>query len=92
MKKNKMYFIGVLVCTVLTLAACAKAKEDRCSELETKMTDAGTAFGNNMSEATCNDYINAIQDYYDGCDNIPASVRATYDSYLDNYDCSIFGK
>jgi hypothetical protein len=92
MKKNKLYFIGVLVCTVLILAACAKSKADRCDELSTAWSNAATAFGTTPSASTCEDYLNKLQDYMDGCAKLTPSERASLQSSIDNTDCSIFGK
>ena len=90
MKKYRIYLVLVLLGTLFILTSCAKAREDRCAELLDDVSVAATAFGNSFTEETCNAYFEAIQDYYEGCDNIPASYKATYDDVLDNYDCSGF--
>jgi hypothetical protein len=90
MKNNRIYLVLVLICTVFILTGCAKSKADKCEELLNDVSSAATAFGSDISEATCIDYYQAINDYFDGCDNVPSSTRSTYQSWLDTYDCSIY--
>ena len=90
MNRKRIYSLLMLLSMVIIFSACRKVKEDRCNELETKMDDAGNVFSNNPTQATCEDYIDAIHDWYDGCD-VPATLRPYYDAILD-YDCSIYAK
>lgn len=88
MKNLKIYLVLLAISTLIILSSCTK--KISCNELEAKISDAATAFGLNQTQQTCQEYYDAIQDYYDGCASVPASVRATYDAWLNSIDCSIY--
>ena len=88
MKKLKLYLALFAISTLFILSACTKKKS--CDELATEVSDAATAFGLNPSQQTCEDYVDAIQNYYDGCSTVPASVRASYDQWLNSVDCTVY--
>lgn len=77
---------------VMIMSTCKKEdkKTDNCTELANKVTAAADAFSANMSEATCEAYFEAIEDYYDGCALIPPAQKALYDDILESWDCSGF--
>jgi hypothetical protein len=89
MKKFRLHMALGLVALGFIVASCAP-KADRCNELYDDVSAAITAFSSNPSEATCNDYKNAIGDYYDGCAAIPASTRASLDAAIESMDCTVY--
>lgn len=91
MKKLKIYF--VLLCTgvLFCLSGCTKKESLKsCDELLDDVESAAIVFSQNPTQQTCEDYYDAIEDYYDGCRNIPPSVRALYDAWLSEVDCSVY--
>ncbi len=88
MKKFKIYLVLLAISTLFILSSCTKKKS--CTELESDISSAAAAFGTNPTQQTCEDYFDAIHDYYDGCETVPASVRASYDAWLNSVDCSIY--
>jgi hypothetical protein len=58
--------------------------------LTNNVESAATAFGNNPTQATCEAYYNAVQDYLDGCKTIAPGTKDQYDAWLNSIDCSIF--
>jgi hypothetical protein len=89
MKKFRLYILSAFALTAFIFSGCAP-KADRCNELYDGISVAITAFSSNPSEASCNDYKNAINDYYDGCGAISASTRASLDAALQSMDCTIY--
>jgi hypothetical protein len=95
MKRLRLLFFPAILCLVLSLSNCKKSdsKNDlsgNCDALVEDVSKAADAFVADMSEATCNDYYDAIENYYDGCNEIPASLKDEYDQWLESIDCSIF--
>ena len=90
MKKFNIALLLVLFGIAMMVNGCKKTKEDNCDNLIDDIESAATAFGNNPTEATCEAYYDAIQDYYDGCAAIPPALKQQYDAWLDAVDCSVF--
>lgn len=93
MKKTRLYLALVLVSTLFLFGGCSKKSDNKvenCDALSQTAVDAATAFGANPTEATCQAYVNAIQDLYDGCSTISASAKQAYDQFLASADCSGF--
>ena len=89
MKKTTIIVALVLGATMFLFSGCAK-KLDKCSDLSDKVSTASEAFTNNPTQATCEDYFDAIQGYYDGCTAIPAITKSIYDAWLESVDCSAY--
>lgn len=72
---------------------CAKKTENKtndCEALADAAATASTAFVSNPTEATCQAYVQAIHDYYTGCDLIPDATKQAYDAWLASADCSFY--
>lgn len=93
MKKIKLSVL-VLIFSMAFLVTCNKdddnKKTDRCPALATDVSSALTAFAQNPTQATCEAYIEAIHDYYDGCTLITAAERAQLDAALSGTNCTGF--
>jgi hypothetical protein len=63
--------------------------QTRCENLLDDATDAATAFGNNPSSATCQDYVDAMNDYIDDCRTY-AGYNQVWETYLASIDCSLY--
>ena len=95
MKRSKIYLVLILVSTLFLFDGCAKKTEnkaDDCTTLAQKASDAADAFVVSQTEATCEAYVQSIQDYYNGCDLIPAATKQSYDAWLASIDCSYYGE
>jgi hypothetical protein len=96
MKKFRFFFFLTLLCSAFILINCKKSDSNNdlngnCEALADDASNAASDFIANMSEATCNDYVDAIDDYYNGCDLIPQSEKDSYDQWLNSVDCSLYG-
>ncbi len=94
MKRTKIYIVLVLICTIFLINGCSKKEKtaDNCATLSTAASDALTAYSANPNSTTCEAFVQAINNYYQGCDLIPASVKQSYDVWLQQVDCSGSGK
>jgi hypothetical protein len=95
MKKFRLFFFLTILSSVFILSTCKKSdsKHDidgNCDALLEDLEDASDAFLANMTEETCIDYYDAIEDYYDGCDEIPSAYKDMYDEWLEDIDCSVY--
>ncbi len=97
MKKSKIYIFALILGSVLLITGCSKDKDDdnngpnNCSALADAAANAASAFVTNMTEETCEAYIKAIHDYYDGCALVPAAEKESYDEWLSQANCSVYG-
>jgi hypothetical protein len=92
MKKFNIAVLLVLFGMSVVISGCKKTKEDNCLNLTNNVEAALTAFGNNPTQATCEAYYNAMQDYIDGCKTITPATKAYYEDLLSSTDCSVFKK
>jgi len=91
MRKMTLYILLVLAGIVFTMDGCKKEKKvDNCATLSAAASDAAEAFIANMNQETCEAYVDAIQDFYDGCATITPALRAQYDAALESMECSGF--
>jgi hypothetical protein len=88
MKKLRIYIALIGLSILFILTACTKKKS--CDELANDVSTAATAFGMNPNAQTCQDYVNAINDYYDGCKAIPAAEKAALDQWVNSNPCAGF--
>ena len=94
MKRSKIYIVLVLISALFLFDGCKKKTEDKaddCTSLSENASNASQAFITNPSEATCEAYVQAIHDLYNGCTAISAAIKDNYDAWLASVDCSIYG-
>ena len=98
MKRKIVFWVGsvLIIFSFLTvLVSCHKIVEDtlqqRCENLLDTATDVSNTFVNNPTEATCEDYKDALQDYIDGCRSYTYYNQAL-EASLASIDCSVYGK
>jgi hypothetical protein len=89
MKKFKVYLVLALISMVFVFNSCNKVSEKNCDELSNNFTSASTAFGTNPSEATCNDYKAAWDDWMDGCP-VSAAYIDQFEALMESIDCTIY--
>jgi len=86
MKKLRIYIALLGLSILFILSSCTKKKS--CSELTDDYSDALTVFITNPTQQTCENYIDALRDYIDGCSNLTPAERAALEDDLDNSDCN----
>ncbi len=92
MKRTKIFVTVLLVSTVFLMNGCSKKEKttDNCVTLSVKLSNAYSAFAANQTQATCEAYVQAIDNYLNGCDLIDAVTRAEYEDWRDSENCSDF--
>jgi hypothetical protein len=88
MKKFRILFLLLAAGTLLAVGACKKESHKSCSELETDFSNALIAFLTSQTEANCNDYVDALRAYINGCGTLTPAQRATFEDEINQTDCS----
>jgi predicted small secreted protein len=89
MKKIRLYFVILLVSTAFVLGACKKDKKAKsCSELAADASTAAAAFATSFTQSACNDYLQALKDYRDGCRALSSAERDNLDASISEINCS----
>jgi len=83
MKKFKIYIVLLAISTLFILSSCTKKKN--CTELAADYSAAWSAYFNNPTRQTCEEFYDAAREYLDNC--TPANRQSIQDD-LDNEDCS----
>jgi hypothetical protein len=82
----------MLVLVIFLFNGCKKDKDDgsnlNCDQLYANYTNALTAFLTTPSEATCNAFEDAVQDYLNGCAVLTPAQKQELQQALDENDCS----
>lgn len=86
MKKVNVLTIALIIGAAVAISGCKKGKS--CEELATDVANAASAFANEpTSSEKCNAYKDALNAYFDGCDEIPDATKTAYESALDALTC-----
>jgi PBP1b-binding outer membrane lipoprotein LpoB len=92
MKKLKRISVLLLLSMFFLINGCSKKDKksdtDNCNDLANAASAAVSAYIANPNEQTCNAFVSAIHNYYDGCALVDAAARQTYDSMIDASNCS----
>lgn len=94
MKKFRtLFFIVALGIVLLPVNSCKKATDplnptDNCDALTEAYLAALNAWVADPSEATCEAYVDAVDNLVNGCSYLTAAERAEFNSELEEIDCS----
>ncbi len=89
MKKLKIYFILLCTGVLFCISGCTKKESPKsCDALAADFEAALTAFITNPTRETCEDYVDALEDYINGCALLTPAERAQFQQSIDDADCS----
>lgn len=97
MKRTKIYIFLMLLGMVFLFDGCSKKDDDdgptgkSCEELADDYYNAVVAFSTNPTEATCNAFEDAVEDYLNGCAILSLAQKQELQQALDENDCSVYG-
>lgn len=98
MKRTKIYIFLMLLGMVFLFDGCKKDKDDdgpigkSCEELATDYVNAYTTFAGAMTEANCEAWKDALEDFIKGCPVYAGYNMEELQQELDEIDCSQFNQ
>ena len=91
--KKLNYFITAVLMSIacVSLNSCKKAADilsGDCNHLIEAYTDAANAYTLDPSVENCEAYVDALEDYVNGCAILTAQQKQEFQNDINNADCS----
>ncbi len=86
MKKVLSFIAITLFTTAILTSSCSEDNPISCATKLADVLDAQTDYNSDQSDANCNAYKSALEDYID-CDGITSTNKTLYQTALENLPC-----